>query len=251
MASTEVKKQRKSVWKKVSKGIEAIAISSRFSIEILPSPSFDALSEAKKRLIDTIWDQEQKRKGGRLFNGMILSAQEYTEKKLTGFFVPYKYFLAQACDPSLKPSLKILPVSLSGLTFAGNALVVAKRASWVTQYPEQYELAPSGGVTEPPFEKDSIDIKAQLLDELNEEVGIDRALVKKIKFFALVRDFQGDAVELVAEIEAKPFSLQSSTGEYAQIMTVPLTELQPFVETHKDQFVPLSLALLKLRELIR
>lgn len=251
MASTEVKKQRKPTWKKVFKGIEAVAINSRFVIEVLPSPSFEHLSESQKSLIDTIWEQEQKRKSGRLFNGMILSAQEYSEKKLTGHFVPYKYFLAQTCDPSLKPALKILPVSLSALTIAGGSVVLAKRSSWVTQYPDHYELAPSGGVTEPAFEKETIDIKGQIIDELNEEVGIDRTLVKKIKFFALIRDFQSEAVELIADIEASPYSLQSSTGEYAQIMTIPLSELAAFVEVHRNEFVPLSLAILKLRELIR
>ncbi|MFV0341259.1 MAG: hypothetical protein ACK5MA_11655 [Parachlamydiaceae bacterium] len=250
MASTEVKKAGGKKWEKVLKHFEAIPLSPRFSISLEKSPSFEHLSASKKRLIDAIWDQEQKRKSGRLFNGMILSAKEYTEKKLTGFFVPYKYFLAQVCDPSLKPDLNILPVSLSAVTVTEDSMILAKRASWVTQYPDAYELAPSGGVTQQHLDDEAIDIKGQLLEELNEEVGIDRQLVKKLKFFSMVRDYHADAVELVAEIQVKPFSIQSSTGEYAQIMTLPISEIPAFVATYKAEFVPLSLAILKLREYI-
>lgn len=250
MASTEVKKPKKPKWETIYADFESIPISSRYSVEIGSSPSFEGLADEKKRLVEVIWEQEQKRKGGRLFNGMILSAVEFNEKKLRGQFVPYKYFLAQTCDPSLKPDLKILPVSLSGLTMTDTSFILAKRASWVTQYPDLYELAPSGGVTELPFQETTIDLKGQLLEGLQEEVGIDRSLVKKVKFFALIRDHQADAVELIADIEAKPFSLQSSTGEYAQIMNVPIKELEAFVNLHRLEFVPLSLAILKLRKLI-
>lgn len=250
MASAEVKKETSKKWAKILKHFEAIPLSPRFAISLEPTPTFDHLSDSKKRLIDTIWDQEQRRKAGRLFNGMLLSAITFNEKKLTGYFVPYKYFLAQVCDPSLKPDLNILPVSLSALTVADDSIVLAKRASWVTQYPDAYELAPSGGVTQQQFDDSEIDIKGQLLEELHEEVGIDRQLVKKLKFFCMVRDHHADAVELIAEIQVKPFSYQSSTGEYAQIMTLPISEIPTFVAAHRADFVPLSLAILKLRNYI-
>ncbi len=250
MDSTEVKKQRVSKWQKIQKGFEAIPMSSRFALEVVSCNQFEHLSEQKSRLIDTIWEKEQRRKGGRLFNGLILSAKEFSSKKLIGTFVPYKYFLAQACDPSLKPDLKILPVSLSALTISDHSLILAKRSSWVTQYPDCYELAPSGGVTEHPFERGSIDLKMQLYEELNEEVGIERSLVKKVQFSTLIRDHEADAIELIADIEAKPYSMQSSTGEYAQIMTLPLSEVASFVAAHRTEFVPLSLAILKMKSLI-
>lgn len=251
MAQIEMKKKATGRKEIQLKDYQTIPISSRFELEIQPASTFEELSDVKKRLIDTIWEQEQKRKGGKLYNALILSAIAYDSKKLIGQLVPYKYFLAQWCDPSLKPDLKIVPVSISGLTIAWDNIVVAKRAEWVTQYPNCYELAPSGGVSQRGENVFPLDLKEQLFEELKEELGILRLLVKGVKFFALVRDFNTDGVELCAEIKVKPYSLQASSHEYVQLISIPKNEIQSFVDEHAAEFVPLSLVILKLRKYIR
>lgn len=229
----------------------AIAINSRFTIALQPSTSYSFLAETKKSLIQTIWDQEQKKRDGKLHEGAILSAISYDSKSLVGQFVPYKYFFAQACDPSLKPDLKIVPVSISGMTLIGEEIIIAKRASWVSQYPNCYELAPSGGIRPPGRDLEAVDLKVQLLDELQEEIGMNRTHVKSVKFFSLVHDEKEDAIELCAEIRLKPSCLiLSSTSEYSQVIAIPCQELEGFVRDHKDEFVPLSLLLLRLKKLI-
>lgn len=229
---------------------EAFAISSKFAIHIEPSFSYDDLSDTKRRLIDTIWEKEQKRRNGKLHEGKILSAISFDEASLTGQFVPYKYYLAQLCDPSLKPDLKIVPVSISGVTLIGDEVIVARRAAWVAQYPGRYELAPSGGVR-PQEDLEALDIKQQLLEELTEEVGIAPSQVKGVKYFTLVHDHKEDGIELCAEIRLKTTSLIiSSTKEYPQIMALPCAEVEGFVRQRTEEFVPLSLILLKLKKLI-
>lgn len=231
------------------KDYQSFPITSHFAIEILEAPSFAEISDSKKRLIDTIWQKEQKRRGGKLYEGRILSALSKTHEKLTGYFVPYKYFLAQLCDPSLKPDLKIVPVSLSGLTVIGDNLIIAKRADWVAEYPEFYELAPSGGV-QPPEEGEAVDLKQQLLGELNDEICIGAKMVKGVKFFALVHDLKADSLEICAEIKVKPYAILSSSPEYQQVMSLPKSEIESFVNAHALEFVPLSVLLLKLRKLL-
>lgn len=233
-----------------AKDYQTISITSRFGIDLLPSPSFEELSSAKKRLINTIWEKEQKRRGGLLYEGTILSAAAYDKNKLSGYFVPYKYFLAQMCDPSLKQDLKILPVSVSGITLTVNNILVAMRASWLTQEPDRFELAPSGGIR-PPSKGQPIDLKEQILYELVEEIHIEESSVKKIKFFALVRDMKNDGIELCAEILLKSPVILSSTSEYTQVLSLPKEEVSNFAKTHSVDFVPLSLHLLKLRKLSR
>jgi hypothetical protein len=229
-----------------------LAISSKFTIHLEPSISYSELSETKKNLIQRIWDMEQKRKNGKLHEGAILSAISFDDKSLTGQFVPYKYFLAQTCDPSLKADLKIVPVSLSGMTFSEEGdLIVAKRAPWVTQYPDCYELAPSGGIRLPGGDLKTVDMKIQLLDELVEETGIETSEVKSVKFFTLVHDQKEDGIELCAEIRLKSGGLiLSSSSEYPQIMTLAAEELPSFVDKQREKFVPLSLVLMKLKHLI-
>lgn len=233
-----------------SKDYHTLKINSKFAIHLTPSSSYDDLSPSKKRLIQTIWEQEQKRRGGKLHEGAILSAIAYDNKSLTGQFVPYKYFLAQLFDPSLKRDLKIIPVSLSGLTQVGDNLIIAKRAWWVAQFPDCYELAPSGGVRPPNADQGYVDMKGQLLSELEDEVGIEPSFVKSVSFFSLVRDYKSDGIELIAKILVKPSAILSSSSEYAQVITVPLSEVESFAESHAKEFVPLSLEMLHLRKLM-
>jgi hypothetical protein len=234
-----------------SRAYQILKINSKFAIHLTPSSSYDELSSSKKKLIQTIWEQEQKRRGGKLHEGAILSAIAYDNKSLTGQFVPYKYFLAQLFDPSLKRDLKIIPVSLSGITLVGDNLIVAKRAWWVAEYPDCYELAPSGGIRPPNAEQGFVDMKGQLLSELEDEVGIETSFVKTVRFFSLVRDNKSDGVELLAKIVVKPCAILSSSSEYTQILTVPLCEVESFAEAHAKEFVPLSLEMLRLRKLTK
>lgn len=233
-----------------SMDFQTLHISSKFAIHLIPSSSYDELSDAKKALIQTIWDQEQKRREGKLHEGAILSAIAYDKESLTGQFVPYKYFMAQLSDPSLKKDLKIVPVSLSGMTLVGDNLIIAKRAWWVAEYPDHYELAPSGGIRPPNAEQGYVDMKGQLLSELVDEVGIEADCVKSVRFFSLVRDHKSDGIELLAKIMVKPCGILSSSSEYTQVLTVPLTEVESFVKKHEQEFVPLSLEMLRIQGMI-
>lgn len=250
MAQIEMKKNTTDKFQSIGR-FRAVPINSKFHITLQPSISFSDLEENKKHLIQTIWDEEQKRRNGKLHEGVILSALSYDHKSLHGQFVPYKYYLAQYVNPSLKADLKIVPVALSGMTFMGDDLVIAKRADWVTQFANLYELAPSGGVHLPSGDEGSIDMKQQLLGELQEEIGISEKLVKSVKFFGLLHDTEEDSLELAAEIRLRSSGLiLSSSSEYPQVMTVPHSELQSFVKEKEGQISLLSLALLKMRKLI-
>lgn len=250
MDSIEIKKRRIAVGKRVAKDYQTFRMHASFQIELQPSPSYEILSDAKKRLVHAIWAQEQKRRGGMLYEGAILSAVSLDSKKLVGQFVPYKYLLAQLCDPSLKPDLKIVPVSMSGMTFLLDNLILARRADWVAQYPHLIELAPSGGVRPPGPQDTEVNLKHQILEELSDEIGVEKSYVKAVKFFAALRDLKNDAIELCAEIKLRSCAIFSSSSEYTQVMTVPIDEITTFAKTHAKEFVPFSLVLLKLRELV-
>jgi isopentenyldiphosphate isomerase len=222
---------------------------SPFLVDLQAPPSYDTLSDAKKQLIQTLWNEEGKRKGRTLHEERILSAISYDNKTLVCQFVSSKYFLAQKCDPSLKSDLKIVPVSLNGLTSIADNLLLAKRADWVAEYPDRYELVPSGCVR--PSADSTIDLKQGLFQRLLDEVGIDRSYIKTVKFFALLRDLKTDAIELCAEIKVKPFAIFSSSSKYSQVMTIASSEIQAFAHKHAAEFVPLSLKLLKLKKWIQ
>lgn len=216
-------------------------ISSNFMIQLESEET--KVSETSKGLIEAIWEK----KGSKLHEGLILSAHTYDSKGLKGQFVPYKNYYAQVQDPSLRADLKIVPVSINGITFMQDQLILGRRAPWVAQYPGRYELAPSGGIrfSEP------IDLKSQLLEELAEETGIGNKEVKNVKFFAMIHHCNEEDIELCAEIQlGTPSLILSSSNEYTQVMAISCEEVTSFVKKFKEQFVPLSLILMKLKKLI-
>lgn len=247
MAAIEMKKK----YYKSKASFESFPIAPSFSIETTPLNEPLNLKESKKRLIETIWQHEQKRRNGKLHEGYILSASSFDSKKLIGNFAPYKHFLAEYVDPSLKADLNITPVSMSAITFSGENIIIGKRADWVAEYPMRFELAPSGGINNETLDEEgNVDLKAQLIQELEDETGIPKSGVKKVKFFALIKDHLRGSIELVATIELKTITVLSSTNEYSQLISLPKEEIKGFVELHKENFVPLSLELLKLQNLI-
>lgn len=233
------------------KSYQTLDISSRFKVEVSHPRLFSRLSDAKRKLIDAIWEKEQKRRGGLLHEGVIFSVDSMDKKGLKGSFVPYKYYLAQLCDPSLKADLKITPASVTGITYSQDHVILAKRAFWVAEAPGSYELAPSGGIQKPEDGSEKINIREQLLKELFEEIGVRKSSVQTLKFFALVHDLENDAVELVAKVFLKPSVLYSTTPEYTQIFSVPITELQEFASKRKGEILPLSLFLLRFLKLVQ
>lgn len=228
---------------------QTLEIRKDFKVELAGKPRKPRLSDDKASLIERIWQSELKANPF-LFNGQLFSAQAYDKNKLTGAFVPFKYFIAQVRKSTLKSALKIRPVGISGLTLLGDNVMIGKRAPFVTQYPNCYELAPSGSVDDECVVDHEIDLQALVKKELLEEVGIEAKRVKSIRFFILAHDKKTDLIDLCALIKVQSFVLQSRSGEYSQLMTIPKSELSYFVAQNKMHFVPLSLLLLQIKKLI-
>lgn len=228
---------------------QTLKINSHYRIEIVDSHEELQLSDAVKTQIDKIWQVETAKR--HLFNGSFLSALSFDNRQLKGIFVPYKYFIAQLKNPDLKPLLKITPVSVSGLTWIGDNVVFAKRSSFVTQFQNHYELAPSGGIDLECVEGNRVDLRGQIKKELEEELGVSPRKVKAIKFFALIYDKELESIDLCADIRINPFAMHSQALEYSQIITVPSGELDSFIKMENEQFVPLSLLILHLSKCIR
>lgn len=229
---------------------ETLAVSSRFSIHI-KHPNQDTFSHETEKWVNSIWDKEKRKRGDVLYEGKIFHALSYSSKKLVGCFIPYKYFFAQVCEPKLYHTLKIVPVSVSGLTMSRDHILIGKRASWVAQNSDRLELIPSGGIRPPEAEMDQkIHLKQQILAELSEEAHIPLSSVKSVQFFSLIKDLKNGAIELIAEISLKSKTCFSTSNEYNFVMTVPKSEIQAFAKAHLDDFVPLSLHILRLRNFL-
>lgn len=231
---------------------QTLKISHPLNLFVIPSRGF-TLSDHQKLEVENVWRHEQAARANKLFNGQIFNLVEITEKQITGEFVPYKFYLAQRRNPALKELLFIRPMCISGITLAGNKILVGQRSKGVTQYPNFYETVPSGGIDDSSVVNDKVDLLRQFENELWEETGISVTEIKKIEIFALVHEPTVDEYEVCGEIQVNYTILRETlapTEEYVNFQWLTKQELKKHLAAHADEYVPLTAQLLKIRHLL-
>jgi len=162
------------------------------------------LSDIEKQQIDGIWSEGLSKEGKWLFDGQILSANEWSESFLRGDFVPYREYFAETRQSSLFSKLRIRPVGITGYTYLDGKLLLGKRADNLAQFAGFHECAPSGGVDPsvclPP--SNIVDVRTLVLKELAEETGITSVSVKSVHPALLVIE-NDRSIEIIYLVELK------------------------------------------------
>lgn len=229
-------------------------ITPQFNIKVLLEPRGFLLSDVQKTEIETIWVQEQKNRPKPMYNGKILNFVKFENQEMVGEFIDYKFYLAKLRNPNFLEELKITPICVSGITVAGNKILLGKRTDQVTQYKNFYELVPSGGIDPLALAKEQIEIKRQFEQELWQETGISVTEIKKIEPFMILFDPVNNLYEICGEIQVNYAVLKEIlhlSDEYQSFLWMTKNEFRDFFEKHPNEFVPLSLFLLKERRFIR
>ena len=201
--------------------------------------------------IDALWRAELEAHPSR-FDGRLLVLVDRDGERLSGRFVPYRYFLAQQRDPELARRLSLVPIGVSGLLLCADVVAFARRAADVTQYPGYLELMPSGGINDGHLKEDgSVDYRRQLMEELVEEAGVDPRSVRRIDPLAIVRNYDDGDLDVGAVIELEPAARGAveerlaRPGEYRELRWTPRQELGAFVREQAQSLVPTSIALVE------
>jgi len=185
--------------------------------------------------VEEIWNKELKDREGKLFNGTVLGLVEATNDEILLESVEYKIALAKIRDPSLDLDFK--PLGTSGMTISQGKVLIGQRSAYVSTHPNGYEMVPSGSV-------DTVDIKEQLILELEEEAGIGAAYVERCEGWELLYDVHEKAYEVVARVHVAGFLSESpihkGTGEYRTLMWLTSDELEKHIIQHSDHYVPLT-----------
>lgn len=232
---------------------QTFKIGKNFSIEVQPEARGFELSDNERSYVEEIWHQQQKT-APKLHNGQILNCISYENEKMIGEYIEYKYYLAHLLNPSLVPSLQIQPVCISGITTVADKVLIGRRSAHVTNYKQAYETVPSGGISPSAEKEGRIDIIKQFQLELWEETGISVTEIKDFNLFALVFDPPNKQYEICAEISVNYTVIQEeleSNEEYEAFTWVSRSEIKAFAAKHSNEFVPLSLYLLKTKGLIK
>lgn len=222
-------------------GYQTHKIDPSFEVKVVDCSGKIELSDVENSYVDELWDAAQKHHMGKLFNGKLLNYLNFEKGKLYGKFVEYKYYIAQCADPKLKDRLKIRPIAISCLcTFKGHALV-GKRSTFVTDFPDCFELVPSGGIDPTAVENGKVNLVKQALTELKEEAEIKPEDVNTCHPLALFQDLISGGFEICMHIELNTKSSFLQNGEYSQLKWMPFSQLQEFALNEKNVFVGLSL----------
>src|SRR5262249_55469071 len=104
----------------------------------------------------------------------------------------------------------------------------------VTQYPRAWELVPSGGVPGSRLGAgDLVDVEGQLLEELEEELGVARAGVRVLAPLGLVEDLDDGVLDVAYRLElavdANALAGAQRNAEYSALELVPKEGLVDFL----------------------
>lgn len=203
--------------------------------------------------VENLWQTEQQRRGKALFNGKIFSAVEITPDTIYGRIVEYRHLIAQRAKPELFDALKVRPVAVSGLFECADGVVFGRRSGTMTQDAGLWELCPSGGLdTSETAAGGNVDYSAQILTELQEEIGIGSNAVSEIRPFCLVDDLDSHVVDigiaLTSQLQAdEVLSIHraAATKEYDELLIVPHDDIAQFVAAKRGELVGVSVSLLE------
>lgn len=176
-------------------------------------------------IVDAVWEDEQARRGGALFNGRTVSVLSHTPGQIHARIVEYRMVLAKRRRPDLFSALPIRPLAVSGLLRCADGLVFGRRGQGVTTDAGLWELVPSGGL-------DAADGQAcgprqQILTELVEEVGLDATEIRDCRPFCLIEDRAtgvfdiGVALQTDLDADAVEKAHRRASDEYSELRIVP------------------------------
>ena len=197
--------------------------------------------------IDELWVQEQLARPS-VHEGTLLSVQNVRDGLVTVCRCSYRHFVAHQRDRTIRRRLGIRALAVSGIVVvhaAGERLVlIGRRSPDVTQYPGAWELIPSGGVESERVDHDGrVDVLGALLDELEQEAGIEPEAIDATHCVGLVHDMEQDGYD-VCFIVSAPDATPSPRPEYVETAVVPIAEARRLLE--REGSVPTSLVLFNL-----
>jgi hypothetical protein len=228
------------------------------AIHSFPSTSTVMLIDGKRKLptsveseVDNLWQAEQRRRGTSIFNGNIFSAVEASSRRIIGRVVEYRHLIAQMARPELYDALQVRPVAVSGLFECADGIVFGRRSDTMMQDAGLWELVPSGGLDTSNRAPGEVDYRAQLLTELDEEIGIGSDAISSLTPFCLVEDLDSHVLDIgiamVSPLSADAMlriHREAKSNEYEELRVVPVADMAKFIRGEAAQLVGVSAALI-------
>jgi len=220
---------------------------------VRPMPDLDASLEAA---VEHLWRAAAQRVAaggaGTLFNGRVFSADRITPTEITGHITEFRRIVAQMERPALFAALGLRPLAVCGVLRCADGVPFGRRHPAAIYQPGMWQLPPAGSVDSRAVAADgTVDLCAQVLAELTEELGIPPDLVARPRPFCVVEHPGSHVSDVGLALATRLTGAQvldahrrHANTEYDSLRVVPFAELADFVGRAGDLLVPPARAFL-------
>lgn len=183
---------------------------------------------------------------GRLFNGRVFSVESMTPSLITGHLTEFRRVVAQMEDPAMFRVLGVRPLAVCGVLCCADGVAVGRRPSGAVYQGGMWQLPPAGSVDAGAVRDGGwIDLRAQILTELDEELGLPASSVTSATPMCVVEHPGSHVSDLGIALDC-PMSGQAvlaahrshGNDEYDPLLVVSRAELAHFAAEAGDRLVP-------------
>ncbi len=136
-----------------------------------------------------------------LFNGRVLSVETIAPDRLFCRWTEYRRVAAQLREPGLHERLRIRPMAVCGPLLCADGVVLGRREAGSVYLPGYWQLPPAGNVDVAAVQGDAIDLEAALIQELEEELGLDADKVASLHPVCAVEHPGTHVVDIACRME--------------------------------------------------
>jgi hypothetical protein len=209
-----------------------------------------ALSATLDREVERLWQMANERVAaggaGQMFNGRVFSADVIAPRLITGHLTEYRRVVAQMQQSELFEVLGVRSLAACGVLRCAGGVVVGRRHHAANYQAGMWQLAPAGSVDARAVAEDgTVDLRRQLLGELEEELGLSPDAVDEPRPLCIVEhpgshvaDF---GLALITGLSAEAVLAAHRAGgnaEYGQVLVVPEARLAAFMAEAGEGLVP-------------
>ncbi len=186
-----------------------------------------------------------------LFNGRVFCADWYDAAGLEGHWTEYRRVVAQMADPALRTVLGVQSLAVCGVLCCPDGIVVGRREAGSLYQPGLWQLPPAGSVDQGAASNGGADLRAALLAELWEELGLGADAVLAILPLCLVQHPTGVldlGMQVTTPLPGATILAAHEAGgndEYGELAVVPAPELEAWVAARGGAAAPTLHALLQ------
>jgi hypothetical protein len=214
---------------------------------VRPMPDLDASLDAT---VEQLWHQAARRVAeggaGTLFNGRVFSADRITQTEITGHITEFRRIVAQMEQPALFAALGLRPLAVCGVLRCTDGVPFGRRHPAAVYQPGMWQLPPAGSVDPRAIAADgTVDLAAQVLCELTEELGITPDHVARPRPLCVVEhpgshvsDVGIALVTALTGAQVLDAHRTHANTEYDPLIVVPFADLADFVGRAGDLLVP-------------